>query len=40
MMEGAIDGIARPDDRELWCNLDSFNLKDGNKVKVIVIKEE
>lgn len=40
MMKGAIDGIARPDDRELWCNLDSFNLKDGNKVKVIVIKED
>ena len=40
MMKGAIDGIARPDQRELWCNLDSFNLKYGNKVKVIVIKED
>lgn len=40
MMEQAIVGIARPDDSELWCNLDSFNLKDGNKVKVIIIKEE
>ena len=40
MMEQAIDGIARPDDSELWCNLDSCNLKDGNKVKVIVIKED
>lgn len=40
MMEQTIDGIARPDDSELWCDLDSFNLKDGNKVKVIIIKEE
>ena len=40
MMEQAIVGIARPDDSELWCNLDSFNLKDGDKIKVVVIKED
>lgn len=40
MMEQAIDGIAMPDDCEVWCNLDSFNLKEGDKIKVIVIKED
>ena len=39
MMVKAIDGTARPDDNEIWCNLASFNLEDGDKVKVIVIKE-
>ena len=40
MMSKAIDGIARPDDGEVWCDLKPFNFKDGDKVKVIVIKEE
>lgn len=40
MMEKAIEGIARPDDNEIWCDLDSFNLKDGDKCRVIVIKED
>ena len=39
MMAEAIDGTARPDDNEIWCNLASRNLKDGDEVKVIVIKE-
>ena len=40
MMAKAIDGIARPNDNEIWCNLASVNLEDGDKVKVIVIKED
>jgi len=40
MMTKAIDGTARPDDNEIWCNLTSNNLEDGDKVKVIVIKED
>lgn len=40
MMAKAINGTARPDDSEVWCNLASSNLKDGDKVKVIVIKED
>jgi hypothetical protein len=40
MMAKAIEGIARPDDSEIWCNLSSFNLKDGDKVRVVVIKED
>ena len=40
MVAKAIDGIARPDDDEVWCDLKSFNFKDGDKVKVIVIKED
>lgn len=40
IMAKAINGIARPDDGEVWCNLKPFNFKDGDKVKVIVIKEE
>ena len=40
MMARAVEGIARPDDNEIWCDLDSFNLKDGDKCRVIVIKED
>ena len=40
MMTKVIDGTARPDDSEIWCNLASSNLKDGDEVKVIVIKED
>jgi len=36
----AVDGIAHPDDQEVWCNLDKFHLKDGDKVKVIILKQE
>ena len=37
MMKQAIEGVARPDDCEIWCNLDSFNLKDGDKVKIVIV---
>lgn len=40
IMKEAVEGTARPDDNEIWCNLASSNLKDGDKVKVIVIKED
>ena len=40
MMEKAIDGIARPDDGEVWCDLKSFNFEDGAKCKMILIKED
>lgn len=40
MMTKAIEGVAMPDDCEVWCNLDSFNLEEGDKVKVIVIKKD
>ena len=39
MMAKAIDGTAKPYYDEIWCNLFSSNLKDGDKVKVIVTKE-
>ena len=38
MMTKAIVGIARPYDCELWCNLDSFNLKNDEVCKLIIIK--
>lgn len=40
MMIKAIDGTARPDDGEIWCDLKPFNFKDGDKVKLIVIKKD
>ena len=40
MMKEAIDGIARPDDSEIWCKLASFNLKDGEKVKIVIVKSK
>ena len=40
MMKKAVEGIARPDDNKIWCDLDSFNLKDGDKCRVIVIKKD
>lgn len=42
MMEDAIDGIARPDDCEIWVNLKGYgyNYKDGDKIKLIIIMEE
>lgn len=40
MMKNVIEATARPDDGEIWCNLESFQLEDGDKVKVIIIKDE
>ena len=40
LMAKAIDGIARPDDGEVWCDLKSFNFEDGAKCKMILIKED
>ena len=40
LIKEAIDGIARPNDGEVWCDLNSFNFKDGDKVKVIIIMKE
>lgn len=39
LIKEAIDGIARPDDDEVWCDLKSFSLKDNDKVKIIIIEE-
>ena len=40
MMKKAIDGIAHPDDKEIWCDMDKYNLKEGDKVKIIVAREK
>lgn len=42
MLKNAIEGIARPDDCEIWVNLKGCdcNYKDGDKIKLIIIKEE
>lgn len=40
MMAKAVEGIAHPDDKEIWCDLEKYHLSDGDKVKVIVIKED
>lgn len=42
MMKDAVEGIARPDDCEIWVNLVGYGYKfnDGDKVKLIVIKED
>lgn len=40
MLVKSIEGTARPDDNEIWCDLYSSNLKDGDKCRVIVIKED
>ena len=40
LIKEAINGIARPDDGEIWCDLRPFNLKDGDKLKLIIIKED
>ena len=41
MLKDAVDGIARPDDCEIWVNLKGYdyNYKDGDKIKLIIIKE-
>jgi hypothetical protein len=40
LIKEAINGIARPDDGEVWCDLRPFNFKDGDKLKLIIIKED
>ena len=42
MLEGAVEGVAHPDDCEIWVNLVGYGykFKDGDKVRVIVIKED
>jgi hypothetical protein len=43
MMEDALDGVAHPDDCEIWVNLVGYgydDIKDGDKVKVIIVEEE
>ena len=42
MLKNAIEGVARPDDCEIWVNLKgcNCNYKDGDKIKLIIIKEE
>lgn len=42
MMKEAIEGEVHPDDCEIWVNLVGYGYKfnDGDKVKLIVIKEE
>lgn len=42
MMEKAVEGIAHPDDCEIWVNLTGYGykFKDGDKVRVIIVKEK
>ena len=42
MMEKAVEGVVHPDDCEIWVNLVGYGykFKDGDKVRVIVIKED
>jgi hypothetical protein len=40
LIKEAINGIARPDDGEVWCDLRPFNFKDGDKLKLIITKED
>ena len=40
LIKEAVDGIARPDDNEIWCDLSTLNFKDGDKCKVVLIKED
>ena len=40
LMAKAVDGVVMPNDDEIWCELKSFDFKEGDKVKVIVIKED
>ena len=41
MMKEAMEGIARPDDCEIWVDLVGYGYKfrDGEKIKLIIIKE-
>lgn len=36
--KAGINATARPDDMELWANLDGLHLEDGDSVRVVVIK--
>ena len=40
MMKNAVDATARPDDKEIWADMSNLNLKDGDKVKILIIKED
>lgn len=42
MMENALEGVAHPDDCEIWVNTVGYgyDIKDGDKVKVIIVEEE
>ena len=40
MMAKSVDGVARPYDNEIWCDLSTLNFKDGDKCKVVLIKED
>lgn len=39
IMKDAVEGIARPDDCEIWVNLTGTDIKDGDKVIVQVRKK-
>lgn len=38
MMKEAIEGVAYPDDEQIWCDLDRCSLENGEKVKFIITK--
>ena len=43
MMEDALDGVAHPDDCEIWVNIVGYgydDIKDGDKVRIAIAKEE
>jgi hypothetical protein len=40
MLEDAIKGIAYPQYLEIWANLDSLHLNEGDKVRIYVFKED
>lgn len=41
MIKDAVEGTAHPIDQEIWSDLDKFpDIEDGDKVKLIIIKEE
>ena len=39
MIKDAIEGIARLFDEEIWCALDKYTYKDGDKIKIIILKD-
>lgn len=42
LMKEAVEGIARPDDCEIWVNLvgHRYKFNDGDKVRIIVLPKE
>ena len=42
IMKEAMEGVAHPDDCEIWVNLVGYgsNIKDGDKVRVIIVRED